>query len=326
MDDVLESPDLLPAVFSSLSVREGNLAAASQTWACTWQVVLESRTPKHVHTYGPWLPWANAGREPIVLAYPRSVACLPNRELVVALSNAGLVHCTADMKVKQIIMRHGDIKLRNGGLHCDESTLFAPSGSRIVSFKASDLSPLTASEVGPYGVMTISADKVFASLTSSQGEIAVLDKANLRESWRFGLGVVNENIRAMCVLGNELFVSDRGNMPRAQVHIFSLHGAHRRTVKLDDVWHIHRLAVAKGRIFATEFAYAADIADKAERDRARADMGKRVLVLSPELEVLCDFRGEGVSGDLDFWSPVPRGDNELIVTNFERGKVHVFSI
>ena len=46
-----------------------------------------------------------------------------------------------------------------------------------------------------------------------------------------------------------------------------------------------------------------------------ADVGKRVLTLSPQLEVLHEFRGEGVPGEHDFFGMAARGDNELLVTN-----------
>mgnify|MGYP006135656769 CR=1 FL=1 len=57
-----------------------------------------------------------------------------------------------------------------------------------------------------------------------------------------------------------------------------------------------------------------------------ADVGKRVLTLSPQLEVLHEFRGEGVPGEHDFFGMAPRGDNELLVTNHDHNKVHVLTV
>ena len=130
----------------------------------------------------------------------------------------------------------------------------------------------------------------------------------------------------MAVLGERLYVSDNGNYPHARVHIFSLQGEHRRTVNLDDVWRTHSYTAAHGQLFATEFVEAEDIEDEAVIERASADMGKRVLTLSPQLEVLHEFRGEGVPGEHDFCGMAPRGDNELLVTNFDHAKIHVLSI
>ena len=57
-----------------------------------------------------------------------------------------------------------------------------------------------------------------------------------------------------------------------------------------------------------------------------ADVGKRVLTLSPQLEVLHEFRGEGVPGEHDFFGMAARGDNELLVANFARKEIYVLSV
>ena len=54
-------------------------------------------------------------------------------------------------------------------------------------------------------------------------------------------------------------------------------------------------------------------------------MGKRILTLSPQLELLHEFRGEPtVPGALSFWAMAARGDKELLVTNDK--KVHVLTV
>ena len=130
----------------------------------------------------------------------------------------------------------------------------------------------------------------------------------------------------MAVLGERLYVSDDGNEPHARVHIFSLQGELRHTVNLADVWSICELTAAHGRLFAMEWIHPGLIEDEAVRERVRADMGKRVLTLSPHLEVLNEFRGEGVPGEHDFNCVAPRGDNELLVTNYNRQSIHVLSV
>ena len=128
------------------------------------------------------------------------------------------------------------------------------------------------------------------------------------------------------MLGEQLYVSDEGNHPHARVHIFSLQGELRRTVNLGDVWNICDLTAANGQLYATEYLDANKIEDKAARERAHSDMGKRVLTLSPQLEVLNEFRGEGVPGEHDFICMAPRGNNELLVTSLNHGSIHVLSI
>jgi len=325
VSDVLLSADLLPKIFSSLSLRDGGRASgACQTWNNTWKAVRQSRALKHEKMVGPALPWVEAESEPLELHDPRSLMALPNRDVVIGTSS-GLLHCTPDFKVKRKITHHGDLQL--GGVHtiqCDADTVFVVTGTRIVSFKVSDLSPLRRSVVGDYyGSLSISADDVFAGTRHDQ--ITVLDKASLVERSRVGEGMLG-GVVAMAVLGERLYVSDEGNYPHARVHIFSLQGEHRRTVNLDDVWIISELTAAHGQLFATEFVEAMDIEDEADSKRAHADVGKRVLTLSPQLEVLHEFRGEGVPGEHDFWGMAPRGDNELLVANFDHGKIHVLSI
>jgi len=326
VSNVLLSADLLPKIFSSLSLRDGGRASgACQTWNNTWKAVRQSRALKHEKMVGPALPWVEAESEPLELHDPRSLMALPNRDVVIGTSS-GLLHCTPDFKVKRKITHHGNLEIGHvDGMQCDADTVLVVANYHIMSFKLSDLSPRRRCEVGDYYVSpTISADDVFACTRGNQ--ITVLDKASLEERARVGEGMLG-GVVAMAVLGERLYVSDNGNYPHARVHIFSLQGEHRRTVDLYDVWMINELTAAHGQLFATEYYdEAEDIEDEAVIERASADMGKRVLTLSPQLEVLHEFRGEGVPGEHDFCGMAPRGDNELLVTNFDHGKIHVLSI
>ena len=63
VSDVLLSADLLPKIFSSLSLRDGGRASgACPTWNRTWKAVRQERTLKHEKTVGPALPWVERHR------------------------------------------------------------------------------------------------------------------------------------------------------------------------------------------------------------------------------------------------------------------------
>jgi len=269
-----------------------------------------------------------AGSEPLELLLPGGVVALPNQDVVVSSEGDGeskILLCTPGFKVKRVIMHHGDLKLGSGAdLQCDADTVFAYASRHIVSFKASDLSPLRRSDVyNCTGRLAISSNNVYASTRDNQ--IVVLDKASLVERSRFGEGML-ANINAMTVHGDQLYLSDSGNEPHARVHIFSLQGELCHTVNLADVWSICDLTAANGRLFATEWIDPYLIEDEAVIERALADMGKCVLTISPQLEVLNEFRGEGVPGEHDFTCVAPRGDNELLVTNHDCQAIHVLSM
>ena len=343
--DVLLSADLLPKVFSSLSLRDGCRASgACRTFFQVFAHVVQGRMPKHVETFGPALPCVEAGKEPLRLLNPKGVLALPNRDVLVTASIHGglcngILHCTPDLNIKREITHHGETELRYlGGLQCDANTVFAYARGHILSFKISDLSPLRRSVMSDWAqIFAISAEDLY--VRTDGNKIAVLDKASLVERSRFGEGIFHHNICAIAVLGERLYVSDDGNYPHARVHIFSLQGDYRRTVNLDDVWSIDRLTAAHGRLFATEFVnpdMEDDIEDESVQERVCADVGKRMLTLSPQLEVLHEFRGEGVPGEHDFdnfdfrgmftGGMAPRGDNELLVSNFDNHCVHVLTV
>ena len=90
---------------------------------------------------------------------------------------------------------------------------------------------------------------------------------------------------------------------------------------------------AHGRLYATELVEEDQLKDyvysvsgtlttlqcRAHANRARTEMGERIVVLSAGLEVLHVFRGVDmhVPGPYDFWQFVPRGETELILVNFD---------
>ena len=329
VSDVLLSSDPLHKLFSSLSLRDGGRASGvCSAWIAAWKAIRQGRSPVHAETLGPALPWVEAGSEPLVLDRPHGLAVLPSGAVLVLCVRYRIFHCTPDFKVIGNIIRHGDLEFGHvGGLACDARTVFVVAANFLVSFDASNLAPLRQSAADDhYGTPAISADNVYVRTRGRT--IAVYDKANLVEHSRFGEGKLR-SFGEMAILGEQLYVSDDDDdgKPHARVHIFSLQGEHRRTVDLDDVWNIRGLAAANGRLFATELvALPYDIDDEDEAERAHADMGKRVLTLSPQLEVLHEFRGEGVPGEHDFLGMAPRGDNELLVTNFVARKIDVLSV
>ena len=356
---VLLDDNLLEVIFSALSPRDGGRACGTcQTWSTTWTVVWQGRALTCVQTVGPKLPRTEPGlplhaqdeawygsATYLWLSGLRSLAALPNHEVLIGHFHNGFYHATPDFKVKRQITHHNDLPLgRVDHIECDADVVLCGAtelegiSSRVMSFEVSDLSPKHMSAVDMYhGAMAIYADVVYVR---AFGQIAELDKTSLLERSRFGDGVLGEgSLGAMAILGERLYVTDspaeeglpysptEEGLPCARVHIFSLQGEHVSTVDLAGIWGINWLLASHGRLYATEYVEPADVEDSVAWWRCRAVTGKRVLTLSPQLELLCEFRGEGEHArPVAFGAMAPRGDDELLVADMNNEAIHVLSV
>ena len=110
-----------------------------------------------------------------------------------------------------------------------------------------------------------------------QDEIVALDAQTLQPRSRFGLSLLND-AGGMAVVGEELFVCDRGN---DRLQVFSLAGEHRRSITGE--WKRPRsLCFVKDRLYLVE-----DAADyNEEGNRINTLQGRRIFVLSLQGETL----------------------------------------
>jgi hypothetical protein len=256
---------------------------------------------------------------------PQSACELPNGKFVVADRNAGLFLLTHDFKVERVLKHHDNVELELlGEMQSDSRAVYMVelTRHRLISFNADDLAPLNASTYGAYlQCIALSDDTVFAAATAPTpgavnpaSMIIAFDSTSLRERGRFGEGFLRAAFGAIAVLGDELFVADSGSWPKARIIVFSLEGTFRRRVRFDNDWAIHNLLAAHGRLYAVEEIERHDRVRRSARtapnENSDGDANKRVLVLSPRLEILHAFRGV----------PFPagcicaRGEDELIVT------------
>lgn len=119
---------------------------------------------------------------------------------------------------------------------------------------------------------------------------------------------------SMAVLGDEVYIATKYAHNRGCIHVISLEGEHRRKVQLDGWRVLGQLTAEHGQLYAMQ---AVELAVDPVR------FSYRVAVLSPQLELVHAFEVPGVADE--HCSVAARGDNELIVTDYTAGKIHVLA-
>ena len=351
---VLASADLLPHILSSFELNEGlRVAPVCTAWADVWRSMLqEQHMPlRHVST----------ASTPCVHC---CICELPNGNFIMAQcpNIYALREVTPDLKVLRTITHSNAVRFKIlRKVACSATTLYVLNAdspielintSAIYSFSMPDFAPLASTTPGVVD-FALSADHLLAAY---DGHVRALDKDGLDEHSRIDVSIVDGHITTLAVLGEALFVSDCTNSPRACVHILSLQGKHIRTVNFDhcDVWRLDTLTAAHGRLYATEYADNEDFPDYRDPDasdeesnsddlqtdeqgedylHAQRDMGKRLLVLSPQLKLLQVFR-LGVPSKFDtapegsdFSAITTMGANQLLAldSDLRSGSFHVIA-
>ena len=132
-------------------------------------------------------------------------------------------------------------------------------------------------------------------------EIFALDAQTLQLRYRFGQGLLDHPC-GMAVVGDELYVCDRGN---DRLQVFTLTGEHRRSVT--GAWRKpNRLCFAKGRLYLVErtaygtvyppyvgtyeTVYANDMTNDEDVGAINFAQGRRLLVLSLQGKILQVFK------------------------------------
>ena len=369
-DVVLLSADVLPHIFASLPTSDGsNIASVCRAWTGAWPHTLRQRKLplRHVRTLDK-LEWeAPADVLHVELDFVSYLTELRTGEVIIAIRKGGdgageahLYLLSHDLKIRGQAALGDDVSDVTVG----SSAIFVvvETSDTVMSLSLHDLSQARDNVVLDFVVHSLIAThgRLLASTThslcnSNELEIVVLDEETLTEQSRFGGGLLGSPgdgaTTAMTVLNDELFLTtcrDRCNL-RAEVHVFSLLDAdgnfapkHARSSVLEDVWRIEHLGAGHDRLYATEHVFELDVSpavqfhegDEKEVEQVSQqvqwDIGKRIVVLSPQLEVLCFFRGDGsgpgsVPGDHDYWAITPYGENGLIVSNLEDEKIHVLA-
>ena len=347
VERVLLSTDLVPCLLTSVSICDGsNAALVCKLWAAGWRAeTCRRKLPvRHVYTVGPELPVAPANRSFTVALHRPCFACeLPRGDIMLTSEGNGLMHIRSfpdlqpsGFEVLELVEKGaGDVDLQEPTtMACVGEILYVFDNQlkQLFSFAAADLTRLSASEPTTLGDWIYSESFVAAGdcllmaaqhKSEHQCKVVVLDPTTLEQrSTLIAAGAVDlAFLSAMAVLGDELFISTRGNTPHACIHVFSLAGEWRRTVNLNDVGNLNDLVSAHGRLYATE--YAGDEGGDVEEDRDDhpAVWGRRLLVLSAALEVIhtCQVPGE----DVDLFGICSVGDRMLLVADYDHHKLHV---
>ena len=136
--------------------------------------------------------------------------------------------------------------------------------------------------------LAVATDRIFTNHRDYKG-IRVVDKETLE--LRDQIISEDAHFHDMAVLDDLLFANETWWAPdddqyecRAIVYVFSLEGERLRRVEMDNVWDIGWIAAAHGRLYVIEAASNFTVEDAPPQ--AKREAGKRVLVLSPTLQLV----------------------------------------
>ena len=231
-----------------------------------------------------------------------AICALPNGDFVVIVNDLDrqpithrILVCTPEFRIQHQIEQifekdDGDphLLLFPGLMECDGETLYVLEElhDRIYSYNATDLTPRRMSAAKMAESLAVTTDRIFITHRAYEG-IRVVDKESL-ELRDQRITLEGAEFQAMAVLDDLLFATedDAESFPRATVHVFTLEGQHLRKVELGNVWDISfdKFKAAHGRLYVIECAGSFDHEDA--DPQAKREAGKRLLVLSPALELV----------------------------------------
>lgn len=373
---VFSSPDLLSAITALMGVDGMQSAATCRAWAQVWRNELKKRQLPLQFTRlleGP-LPRVHPGLNTIPVRSLDCAVELPNRDVVVidpvSLHEVDVGYnaylCSPSFAVRERVLRyHGDVQLSPAYMECDGDSLFVLDciAGRVFSFDATTLAAQTASKTfggeDDKGIciefLAMGLDCLFFTFMSTGStdddgivrytkEIVKLAKGSLEQIITFGADCDIQDVNDMAVLGDVLYISQEfpGDWVCAQVLMFSMGGELLRQADLD-FWCFSSLRACHGRLYAIEFVEYDTTRPDRRTDQFHAEVrqvlheaGRRLLVLSPQLELLQAYRlpeskvisVEPQEGpDFSFVAPLTGSDggNLLLVAENHRERMHIFA-
>ena len=234
VEGVLLSSDLVPHLLALLQLADGAAAAVCSRWAAGWKATSEGR--RRLTRVAFDFP------EDLLGVSELRTAVIPGDEekLVVISGHATRILDRSMNTVSSFALEDDDDDTSlNGPIAADMHSIYAclegvPSqvcrfthvvapGTRVASYHFPDGYQGHGPVLAPGGLLFCVC---YSSAGSDQDEIIALDSQSLQLRYRFGQSLLKDALD-LVVVGEELFVCDRGN---ERLQVFSLGGEHRRSI------------------------------------------------------------------------------------------------
>jgi len=275
VEGVLLSSDLVPHLLAPLQLEDGAAAAVCSQWAEGWKATSEGR--RRLTQVALDFPHGDLLGE-----YSLSMAVVPggDEQLVVRSCHTARILARDMSTVSGFEMPSGfgNLAASQEFIYATEAEndirCFTHAGTEVARWEDPD-KYVAWPVLGPGGLLFCN---LYEEGKPEQDEIVALDAQTLQPRSRFGLSLLND-AGGMAVIGEELFVCDRGN---DRLQVFSLAGEHRRSITGE--WKRPRsLCFVKDRLYLLE-----------EQDYDRDEEGKlmnplggrRIFVLSLQGDIL----------------------------------------
>ena len=223
VEGVLLSSDLVPHLLAPLQLEDGAAAAVCSRWAEGWKATSEGR--RRLTRVAFDFPRDLLGENLM------SMAVVPGGDELVVRSDTTVRILGRDMGTVSSFEMPGSA----GSITASEEFIYATADRDVRCFthagtevaKWEDPDKLVCWPVlGPGGLLFCNLYEEDEEGNPEQDEIVAFDSKTLQPRHRFGLSLLN-NAGGMAVVGEELFVCDRGN---DRLQVFSLAGEHRRSI------------------------------------------------------------------------------------------------
>jgi hypothetical protein len=278
VEGVLLSSDLVPHLLAPLQLEGGAAAAVCWRWAEGWKAASEGRRrltpvalnfPQHLFRERSFeMAVVPGGDEQLVVGSGSTVHVL-GRDMSSRTSFELPMTCYGVAASEQFIYTLL-VDRENNEVHC-----FTHDGTEVAKWEDPNkciASPTLAPGGLLFGVLYDGADG------TQDNEIVALDTQTLQVRHRFGLSLLKDAC-GMVVVGEELFVCDRGN---DRLQVFSLAGEHRRSITGE--WkRPSALCSVKDRLYLVA---AADDEEDEEGELMNLPQGRHIFVLSLQGDTL----------------------------------------
>ena len=322
---VLLSPDLMPFILGQLLAEDGTVAAVCSHWLAVWEATKLRQVPldfpddairTEPYERNPYVTLGMAatpdGR--LLVNASNKLYTLDRSMRVLQMRELGIVRplpILAAIDDSTVIMGENNcyVEVPHYGRYCDIPwrTVFRFPYDGTASYGCTaSADGLGEDVVGesyrhnvcgpvlvPGGPVLCTArghpDARACPPSERLDEIFALDAETLQLRYRFGQGLLDHPC-GMAVVGDELYVCDRGN---DRLQVFTLTGEHRRSVT--GAWRKpNRLCFAKGRLYLVErtkyYGYPNDEDVDAINYAINFAQGRRLLVLSLQGDILQVFK------------------------------------
>ena len=277
VDGVLLSPDLLPHLFESLSLRDCAAAAACSGWAAAWLALLRLRrylNPVALHINLP----KYIDPEGIITTQPTSVTTMPDGALCVSAGGRLLFLTAQGQPIPGGGAWEDLAKVAFGVSFCvlqhDDALLVAdPFDENVRRLRLSDGLELARSpELKNPCELAISGDLLFVPTTK---RISVLNVATLELLYEFGRGIFDAAVDC-AVHHDALYVVDVDQEFRGELQVFGLDGRPRGVVR-GEFGAPACISIRDDLIYLVESRPVPD--EEHFMERYEAGEGRRLLVL-----------------------------------------------